>query len=390
MELFDRIRKEYASRFPAPPIYVRAPGRINLIGEHLDYNEGWVLPAAVDKYMIFAMSSDPSGRCNAYAVDPDEGVNFSALDLNPGESWLNYLMGVMDGFQRRGIQVGGIDVVFGGDIPEGAGLSSSAALCCGFALGLNELLHAGLDRLELARIAQYAEHEFAGVRCGLMDQYASLFSEEGHVLWLDCRTMTHQLIPFAPEGYELLLVNTHVKHSLSSTAYNDRRDSCERAVRLLQKADPAIRTLRDTNVPQLRGIESELGTDDFAKVLYVVQEIERVGLAVSALRERAFVEFGQLMYDTHWGLSQAYDVSCEELDWLVSWAAERQPHVAGARLMGGGFGGCTLNLVRSEFASEFRRQIADGYEQVFHRKPSIYSVKPGSGATLLNKSGLPV
>ena len=373
------ISQLFQDRFKRSPLLFQAPGRINLIGEHTDYNEGFVMPAAVDKHMIFAVAPNDNDRCNLYANDFQEGVTFSIQDLNPGETWVNYLMGVLEGFTRKGLPVKGVDCIFESNIPSGAGLSSSAALCCGFAFALNEIFKCGLSRLELAKIAQYSEHEFAGVNCGLMDQYASLFGKEGSALLLDCRSLTHKYLPFKFDDVEILLIDSKVKHSLASSAYNDRRASCEEGVKVLQQHFPQIKSLRDADMKSLESVKQFLDRDTFVKCRFVVQEIDRAQRAAKFLKVNDLKNFGQLMYETHWGLSKDYNVSCEESDLLVTIASENPESVLGARQTGGGFGGCTIALVKKASVKEFSNKVRKKYVATFKKEPDFYSINLANG-----------
>ncbi|MCU0418706.1 MAG: galactokinase [Cyclobacteriaceae bacterium] len=373
----------FTNFFHCAPHIFTAPGRINLMGEHVDYNEGVVMPAAVNYSFTFAMAAGQSDKCNVFAHDLQEGLSFSIYDLNPGETWVNYLMGVLDGFMRRGVAVRGVDVVFGGNIPSGAGMSSSAALCCGFATGLNDLFRAGLSKVELARIAQYAEHEFAGVNCGLMDQYASLLGEKDAFLLLDCRGVTHEVIPFATAEVELLLIDSKVKHNLAATAYNQRRARCEESVAALQQKFPQVRSLRDVEPTMLAAVGDALGPETWRRCRYVVGEMQRVQKAAQALRANDLTTVGGLMYQTHEGLRTDYEVSCAELDFLVALAAADRNHVPGARLMGGGFGGCTINLVKHSYREAFIEKVRHNYFAQFKKEPDFYSVKLEAGARLI-------
>ena len=379
MSLAAVITEDFINRFHKKPSLFMAPGRINLIGEHTDYNEGFAMPAAIDKHFIFAMAPSGNDRCNVFSKDLQEGVTFSLYDLNPGEAWINYLMGVIDAFQRRGLAVRGIDCVFGGDIPAGGGMSSSAALCCGFGFAINEIFKLGISRLEVAKIAQSAEHHFVGAMVGIMDQYASLFSKKDSVLLLDCKTLSHQHLPFNFPDYEILLVDSTIKHSLASSAYNDRRESCENGVHLLNKKNPAVHSLRDASRVMLFEQQDELGEETFVKCLYVVEENIRTQRAAELLKTGDLKGFGDLMYQTHWGLSQAYDVSCPELDFLVSLAEELRSEVIGSGMMGGGFGGCTINIIQKERVSVFKEMVLAKYFATFKKEPGFYSVKLSDG-----------
>src|SRR5882762_2650084 len=337
MDLAKHVVSVFKEKFKKPPAVFIAPGRINLIGEHTDYNEGFVMPAAIDKHMVFAIAPNRNDRCNIYAEDTGEGVTFSIHDLNPGQTWVNYLMGMVDGFQRKGLPVRGVDCVFGGNIPFGAGLSSSAALCCGFGFALNEIFGFGLSLLDLVKMAQGSEHHFVGAMVGIMDQYASLFGKENSVMLLDCRSRTHQYLPFHFPEVEIVLIDSKVKHALAATAYNDRRISCEEGLRVIQKQKPEVQSLRDVSRVLLYQNQDKLVEDVFVKCLFVVDEIARTQQAAALLQASDLKGFGELMYQTHWGLSQAYEVSCEECDALVSIAEEDRNDVIGSRIMGGGF-----------------------------------------------------
>jgi galactokinase len=377
-----QISKIFREKFHRHPLLVIAPARINLIGEHTDYNEGFVMPAAIDRHMVFAMAPSGTDHCNIYASDFDEGINFSISDLNPGETWVNYLMGVYDGFERMALKVGGVDCVFGGNIPAGAGLSSSAALCSGFGFALNEIFKTRLSRIELAKIAQHSEHQFAGVMCGIMDMYASLFGEKKSALLLDCRIEKHETLPVNLKDHSLLLIDTKVKHSLASTAYNDRRSSCEEGVKIIHRKNLAVKSLRDVSQVMLYENQDELGDDIFIKCQYVVKEIERTQQAAGFLKAGDLIAFGNLMYETHWGLSQAYDVSCEELDFLVAMGEEDKSKIIGSRMMGGGFGGCTINLIANGHEGAFSERVRENYFATFKKEPDFYQVNLAEGVHL--------
>ena len=379
MNSIDSISKTFQEKFHRQPLIFIAPGRINLIGEHTDYNEGFVMPASIDKHMVFAIAPNGNSRCNIFAQDLEEGVTFSVQDAVPGETWVNYLMGVLDAFERRGLPVGGVDCVFGGNIPAGAGLSSSAALCSGFGFAINEIFNAKATLLDLARIAQYSEHEFAGLKCGIMDMYASLFGQKEQALLLDCRSNTHELLPVQLKGYLLLLIDTKVKHTLASSAYNDRRASCEEGVRIIRKQYPQVHSLRDVTRVMLYEHQDQLGEDTFIKCLFIVEEIERTQKAGEWLKKGDLRSFGNLMYETHWGLSQAYEVSCEELDFLVALAEEEKDQIIGARMMGGGFGGCTINLIATDRIGAFSEKIKANYFATFKKEPDFYPVNIAEG-----------
>lgn len=383
-ELKEQITREFRRRFGVPTLLVQSPGRINLIGEHVDYNQGFVLPGAIDKHFIFAITANSSNRCRVYSHDFNELSEFQFEELTAGPHWYNYFMGVLAGFRNRGFTLQGIDCVFGGTIPSGGGLSSSAALCCGFGFALNELFHCGLGKLDLALIAQYSEHEYAGVKCGLMDQYASLFGQPDSLLLLDCLSNTHEVVPFPSSQCAILLADTRVKHSLASSAYNDRRAACEEGVRKLQSLYPKVRNLRDVSLAELESGRSVLSGEVYQRCHYIVTEMERTRQAAEALRAGQLETLGQLMFATHEGLRMEFEVSCEELDVLVDSARKHPELVIGARMMGGGFGGCTINLVRPGATEALQALLTREYFASFRNAPEFYTMTLAEGTHRLN------
>ncbi|GAB2790983.1 galactokinase [Hymenobacter luteus] len=357
------ISAAFQDQFHYPPLLVRAPGRVNLIGEHTDYNEGFVLPAAIDKEIYFAVGLNGGSAIRLYSYNKQELYTTEASQVRRDATlWANYLKGVVAQFQKRGITVPGFDCVFGGNVPMGAGLSSSAAVECGLAFALDQLLATKLERLDLARMAQKAEHEFAGVQCGIMDQFASLFGRDGQVVRLDCRSLAYEYFPFDTSRCHIVLCNSGVKHSLASSEYNTRRQECEQGVALLQQHYPEVRSLRDVTLAQLQQHEAEFDAVVFRRCRYVVEENLRVEAACQELAAGNLPAFGQQMYASHAGLRDDYAVSCPELDTLVE-LARPLPGVYGARMMGGGFGGCTINLVEVAHVEEFTRRMRELYEQ---------------------------
>lgn len=366
------IEETFSEKFKNTPSIFIAPGRINLIGEHTDYNEGFVMPAAINFHVTFAIAPNGTDRFNFHAVDYNETASFDLSSIKPGDGWINYLMGVVDGFSD--LNVRGVDCVFGSTIPVGAGLSSSAALCSGFGFALNQLYNLNLSRLELAKIGQYSEHEFAGVQCGIMDQFASLHGKKNSVLLLDCRSLEYETLPVNLGDYRIMLIDTKVKHALASTEYNDRRAACEQGAKILK-----VSSLRDATRTMLDQHQDELGEEVYIKCLYVVEEIARTKHAASLLKSGDIAKFGALLYETHWGLSKSYDVSCEELDFLVSLAEEQGDAVIGARMMGGGFGGCTINLVHRSKIDFMRGYVHEKYFATFRKEPDFYLVDLADG-----------
>ncbi|QJX47981.1 galactokinase [Hymenobacter taeanensis] len=357
------IRAAFEQQFQHQPLVVRAPGRVNLIGEHTDYNNGFVLPAAIDREIFFAVGLNGTSQIRLFSYDQQESFQTEVTAVHPSETqWANYLLGVVAQFQGKGITIPGFDCVFGGNVPIGAGLSSSAAVECGLAFALNTLLNTNLERMQLARMSQLAEHTYAGVQCGIMDQFASLFGQAGHVVRLDCRSLEYAYFPFDTTHHQLVLCNSGVKHSLASSEYNTRRQECEQGVSILRQYYPEVQSLRDATLAQLEEHRQELGDVVYRRCSYVVEENLRVEAACQSLVAGDLRAFGQEMYGSHAGLRDKYEVSCPELDVLVELAQEF-PGVLGSRMMGGGFGGCTINLVETGQVEAFVQHATQGYQQ---------------------------
>jgi galactokinase len=371
--LAQALAADFQQRFGYAPLLVRAPGRVNLIGEHTDYNGGFVLPAAVDKEAVFAVGLNKGTQIRLVAHDLNETLELAnAAEIAPSDThWANYLLGVAAQLQLRGVAVPGFDCVFAGTVPLGAGMSSSAAIECGLAFALNKLLDAGFEKMELARIAQFAEHTYAGVQCGIMDQFASLFGRDGQVVRLDCRSLEYEYFPFDTQAARIVLCNSGVKHSLASSEYNTRRQECERGVSILQQHYKGIGSLRDATMEQLEALKGELGGTVFRRCAYVVQENARVVRACDCLNAGDLAGFGKEMYGSHAGLRDDYEVSCAELDVLVE-AAQKVPGVFGARMMGGGFGGCTINLVAPDKVDAFIESVSAAYQEKLGLKLETY------------------
>jgi galactokinase len=380
----DRILQEFFFRFGVSPIIVKSPGRINIIGEHTDYNDGFVLPAAIDKAAYIAMSLRDDNEIHLLALDLNEAYSTRLEDLQPVKelSWPNYLLGVAAQFLHRGIVLQGFNAILLSDVPIGAGLSSSAAIECATAFALNELLGAGLNRLTLVDIAQKAEHEYAGVMCGIMDQFASMLGKKDHVIKLDCRTLDYQYVPLQLDGFKIVLFNTNVKHSLASSAYNTRREECRQAVSWINEAATPLQSLRDVNLSMLDQYVRPRSERIDSRSRFVVQEIDRLLNACSDLEQGDIRALGQKMLETHEGLSKMYEVSCKELDWLVDYV-RNSPDVLGARMMGGGFGGCTINLVREEAVEALRENITADYEREMNLPLTTYIACIEDGTRLI-------
>ncbi len=359
-----------------------SPGRINLIGEHTDYNGGFVLPGAIDKAMRCEIRANGTDRVRVYALDLDESAEFGLREEDkPAQQWACYVFGVCREMAKRGKQVGGFDAVFSGDVPLGAGMSSSAALESCFGFALNEIFNLGFERFELALIGQATEHNYVGVKCGIMDQFASCCGRAGNLMKLDCRSLEYEYIPFNPKGYRLVLLNTCVTHNLAGGEYNKRRESCERVVAEIAKTHPEVKLLRDANMHMLEEVHGKVDAVDYMRAEFVVGEIQRLLDATVAMAKDDYETVGKLMYATHEGLSKKYEVSCPELDFLVGQA--RECGVSGSRVMGGGFGGCTINLVKNELHDEFVRKATAAYKQKFGIDAKIYDVVIADGARRL-------
>lgn len=377
---------KFRERCSAEPLLIRSPGRINLIGEHTDYNNGFVMPAAIDYGTFFALAPAADGQSEVFALKYDQAYAI-ALDQeikpvkDPG--WVNYLLGIIHQFQQRGHTLKPFKCVFGGNIPIGSGLSSSASLECGFAFALNELNQLDIDKQTLILIAQWSEHNFAGVKCGIMDQFASMMGREGSVIMLDCRSLDYSYSPLKLEGYSIVLCDTKVKHALVDSDYNRRRNECERGVEILRKHYPEVSSLRDATLPMLEKHKAEFQGKEFNRCRYVIEEIARVTQANDDLKSNNLKSFGEKMFETHRGLSELYEVSCDELDFFVS-LARKHHGVIGARMMGGGFGGCTINIVETGSVADFDETIRNSYKTAFNLEPAIYQVKISDGVSIMN------
>ena len=376
----DRIRQVFIEKFNEVPRLFRSPGRINLIGEHTDYNQGFVLPASVDKAVYFAITPREDDLVFLYAADLGLSYAFELDDLaKPDERWPHYQLAVLDQLKKAGIGIRGFQAAFGGDIPVGAGMSSSAALECCLLFALNELFALNLDRMTIVKMGQKAENEYVGVNCGIMDQFASVFGRSESVIQLDCRSLQYEYFPFPMNEYQLVLCDTGVKHSLADSEYNTRRKECEEGIAILKRFDPRIQSLRDVSVALVERYKEELGELIYKRCKYITEEIERVQVACQLLTENRLELFGRKMYETHTGLSREYEVSCDELDFLVEQTANN-PDVAGARMMGGGFGGCTINLVRHAAVERFEERMIEAYRIAFGIELSCYRVTITGGS----------
>jgi galactokinase len=379
------VKNAFAEKYGDGNVSVyTSPGRINLIGEHTDYNGGFVFPGAIDKGIMAAIKLTGTDKVRAYAIDLNEQAEFGLQEEDiPAQSWARYIFGICREMIKRGVKVGGFDTAFAGNVPLGAGMSSSAALESTYAFALNELFDGKVDKFELAKAGQATEHNYCGVKCGIMDQFASLFGKAGNLMRLDCRSLEYQYFPFNPKGYRLVLLDTLVKHELASSAYNKRRQSCEVVVAVMQKKYPQVEFLRDATLDMLREVKDEVSVEDYKRAEYVIEEVARVLAVCEALEKDDYETVGRKMYETHHGMSKLYEVSCEELDFLNDVAKEC--HVTGSRVMGGGFGGCTINLVKDEWYDAFIRTAKEKYHAKYGKEPKVYDVVISNGA---RQSGL--
>lgn len=375
----ERVSQKFTELYGEGAILFASPGRINLIGEHTDYNGGFVFPGAVDKGIVAAIRLNGTDKVRAFALDLNESAEFGLNEQDkPAQSWACYIFGVCREIQKRGGKIGGFDTVFAGDVPLGAGMSSSAALESTFAFALNDLYNLGIEKFELARIGQSTEHNYCGVNCGIMDQFASVHGKAGHLMRLDCRSMEFSYFPFDPTkyGYRLVLVNSCVKHELVGSPYNDRRASCERVAAVLGQE-----FLRGATMEQLEAIKDKISEEDYLRARYVIGEEQRVLDVCEALEKGDYETVGERMYETHWGMSRDYEVSCEELDFLATVAKECG--VTGSRIMGGGFGGCTINLVKEELYDSFIATVTSAFAEKYGHEPKIYPVVISDGSRRL-------
>ena len=373
------IEEKFKSLFGNDYMVYTSPGRVNLIGEHTDYNGGFVFPGAIDKGIYAAINPNGTDKVRAYSVDYEGQVEFGMNEEDaPQESWARYIFGVCREMKKRGFEPKGFDTVFVGDVPLGAGMSSSAALESTFANALNDIFNLNIDRFELARIGQSTEHNYCGVKCGIMDQFASVFGKKGHLMRLNCATMEFEYFPFNPEGYKVVLLDTVVKHELASSAYNKRRESCENACAHIKARHPEVNYLSDATMEMLDEVKAEISEEDYMRAVYVIGEKQRVLDVCAALEKGDYDIVGDRMFGTHYGMSKEYEVSCEELDFLNDVA--KQCGVTGSRVMGGGFGGCTINLVKEDLYDNFIATAKKEYLAKYNREPKVYDVVISDGA----------
>lgn len=370
----SQIHEQFEKHFGGEGSFYASSGRINLIGEHTDYNGSFVFPGAIDKCIMAEIRKNGTDKVRVFSIDINDYVEFGLNEEDaPSQDWARYIFGVCRETIKRGGKVEGFDAVFAGNVPLGAGLSSSAALESTFAFALNDMWENGIEKFELARIGQSTEHNYCGVKCGIMDQFASVMGKKGHLMRLDCRSMEFEYFPFDPQGYKLVLVDSRVKHQLSGSPYNDRRNSCERVAAAI-----GVEFLREATMEQLESVKDKVSAEDYMRAEYVIGETSRVLEVCEALQKGDYETVGAKMYETHWGMSKLYEVSCEELDYLAELAKECG--VTGCRIMGGGFGGCTINLVKDELYDSFIEKAKAGFNEKYGHEPQIYPVVISDGA----------
>lgn len=380
-----KVAAAYIKKFGAyPQVFVKSPGRINIIGEHTDYNLGWVLPAAIDKSIWFAASKRDDDIINIYSINLSSFFSISIPEIKRLNTsrWANYLLGILHELQLQNHSISGLNVVFGSNIPSGAGLSSSAAIECGFLFVLNALFHLQLSNKDIILLAQKSENDFVGMNCGVMDMFAIVAGKSQQAIQLDCRDLSFSYLPFTTSAYQFLLFNTGVKHSLVNSEYNTRRSQCEEGVSIIQRKNKHIQSLRDVDINMLNDAKSAMDSIVYQRCKYVIEENERLHLACAALQQHDFSTLGNLMFQTHEGLSKAYQVSCEELDFLVA-HVKNTDGVLGARMMGGGFGGCTINLIERDKKAIICDTMSYLYEKHFSIPLTIYEVNIGDGVVYI-------
>jgi galactokinase len=383
-QMKEKVLRDFKKNFDGEPIVVRSPGRVNIIGEHTDYNNGFVLPAAIDKAIYVAVSPRNDEQIKLYSGEFDKSYETALSELKPTkEGWPNYILGVADQLVKKGYAIKGFNLAIDGDVPIGSGLSSSAAVECATAFALNEIFKLNISKKDIVFIGQKAEHTFAGVMVGIMDQFASVFGKKDHVIKLDCQSLDYEYVPLKLEGYKILLLNTNVKHSLGSSEYNTRRAQCEQGVAWVKEHHPEVNSLRDVNMEMLHKYVEPKDALIYRRCKYVVEEKERLLTGCEDLKKGDLAALGKKMFQTHDGLSKEYEVSCKELDFLVD-AVRINPDVVGARMMGGGFGGCTINIVKEEAIDQLVKSLGESYQKEMGKELTAYIAQVEDGTSLLS------
>ncbi len=369
---YEIYYNRFVELFKEKPFIFRSPGRVNLIGEYTDYNEGFVLPAAIDKEIIFAIAPSGDKNCRLVSIDMEDSYEFNiGTFVKSGKAWANYLLGMIDQLKIAGYNLNGFNCVFGGDIPIGAGLSSSAALEAGLGFALKSLFSLSVEPMDIVKLAQKAENDFVGVKCGIMDQYINIFGQKNNALKIDCRTLDYTYLPFNTDNLSIVLCDSRVSHSLAASEYNLRRKQCETGVKQLQRFHPEVNSLRDVSLPLLKEHLEDFDPVVYKRCEYVIEENARLLAACDTLLKNDMKAFGELMNESHEGLKNKYEVSCSELDSLVEYARQDE-NTLGCRMMGGGFGGCTINLVKKDAVEDFVQTMTEKYKWKTSRDLRVY------------------
>ncbi|TKB97778.1 galactokinase [Pedobacter cryophilus] len=378
------VKSIFLKTFNEEPLIVRSPGRVNLIGEHTDYNMGFVLPAAINKAAYIAIKEREDDTIFIVAADLEESFSTTVSHCNYSDKgWPNYVICIVEQLLKINKKIGGFNAVISGDVPLGAGMSSSAALECATVFALDHIFELGLDKMQMVKLAQKAENEFVGVNCGIMDQFASVFGKKGHVVKLDCRSLEYEYVPFELEGIKIVLFDSMVKHSLASSEYNVRTSQCGEGVSIIQQKYPDVKTLRDATIAMVEECLATESTDIYHRCKYVVEENNRLLAACEDLSQNKIEDFGQKMYETHAGLSELYEVSCPELDFIVS-CTKKEENILGARMMGGGFGGCVITLVKEDDLDNVVKRIKDAYWNKMNIGMNVYITQIENGTHIVN------
>ena len=381
--IVQQLQQKYVALYHNKPLLIASPGRVNIIGEHIDYNGGTVMPAAINKYIYLAIGLNNTNSINLYSQSYKEQISVLISDIKPTTNWATYILGVVAEMQKLGLNITGFNAVIDGDIPIGAGLSSSAAVECATAYALNNLFNLHLKTLQMVQVAQAAEHNYAGVKCGIMDQYASMFGKANQVINLNCDTLISNYYPLQLGDYKIVLLNTNVSHNLASSAYNERRQQCEQGLAWVNVKYTEVKTLADASLEMLQQLVANQDALVYKRCKYVIEEVARVKLAAMYLQQNNLIGIGQLMYSTHEGLSDAYEVSCPELDFLIK-TVKANSSVLGARMMGGGFGGCTINLVHNSVTEQLYNTVSDAYLNYTGKQLSMYVANISDGTGIIN------